>query len=58
MNVSLRPTVFPAAQALGSLSSVALSSLAALLRYHGKAATGGDIFNELTKGTFSSSRDT
>lgn len=48
----LRPTVYLAAQALGALSSVALSSRTTHPWYHLSKHTAGDIFNELTQGTF------
>ena len=54
---ALRPTVYPPNRALGSLSSGALSSRMAHLRYHTIHPNPGDISNELTRGTFLTSRD-
>ena len=50
-------TVYLATKALGSLSSVALSSPTAHSRYHGVADKEGDISKELSLGTFLKSFD-
>lgn len=53
----LRPTVYLAVQAFGALSSVALSSRTTHPWYQPQNGMAGDIFIELTQGTFLKSFD-